>query len=110
MACGPSKVMKNASVQQHSLWNQLLIERGQLLMEKASRSFDTSPFLQQPPFPYNYPLLFVIPSAAEGPAVRHSCAPPLPAHNLHQIIHRILMEIPTSPLSSRKMTRPPPAP
>jgi hypothetical protein len=28
---------------------------------------------------------------AEGSAVRHSCAPHLPAHNLHQI-HRILME------------------
>jgi hypothetical protein len=24
---------------------------------------------QQPPFPYNYPLLFVIPSEAEGSAV-----------------------------------------
>jgi hypothetical protein len=28
------------------------------------------PALQQPPFPYNYPLLFVIPSEAEGSAVR----------------------------------------
>jgi hypothetical protein len=28
---------------------------------------------------------------AEGPAVRHSCAPPLPVHNPHQIIDRILM-------------------
>jgi hypothetical protein len=27
--------------------------------------------------------LFVIPSEAEGPAVRPSCAPLLPAHNLH---------------------------
>jgi hypothetical protein len=33
---------------------------------------------------------------AEGSAVRHSCAPPLPAHNLHQIIRRILLEISTS--------------
>src|SRR6202030_261862 len=32
---------------------------------------------------------------AEGSAVRHSCAPLLPAHNLHQS-HRILMETPTS--------------
>jgi hypothetical protein len=38
---------------------------------------------------------------AEGSAVRHSCAPHLPAHNLHQIIHRNLLEIPTFPLSSR---------
>jgi hypothetical protein len=28
---------------------------------------------------------------AEGPAVRHSCAPPLPVHNPHQIIDRISM-------------------
>jgi hypothetical protein len=40
--------------------------------------------VQQPPFPCNDPLLFVIPSEASGPAVRHSCAPLLPAHNLHQ--------------------------
>src|SRR5882757_10182846 len=44
---------------------------------------------------FQKPLLFVIPpapacrgSVAEGPAVRHSGTPPLPAHNLHQIIHR----------------------
>ena len=43
MACGPSKVMKNASVQQHSLWNR-------------------------------YPFL-VIPSEAEGPAVRLDPSP-----------------------------------
>jgi hypothetical protein len=41
----------------------------------ASSSFKQPPFLQPPPFRYNYPLLFVIPSAAEGSAVRHSCAP-----------------------------------
>jgi len=40
--------------------------------------------VQQPPFPCNDPLLFVIPSEASGSAVRHSCAPLLPAHNLHQ--------------------------
>jgi len=36
------------------------------------------------PFLGNDPLLFVIPSEAEGPAVRHYCAPLLPAHNRHQ--------------------------
>jgi hypothetical protein len=107
------------------------------LTQALSFEMRNRPFLQQPPFPYNYPLLFVIPSVpgfpaallssatpdvvlfkenhtqpteaatldrksgeAEGSALRHSCAPPLPAHNLHQIIHRILMEIPISPLSS----------
>jgi hypothetical protein len=34
---------------------------------------------------------------AEGSAVRHSCAPPLPARTYAS--HRILMETPTSPLS-----------
>src|SRR5450631_1351822 len=36
-------------------------------------------------------LLFVIPSEAEGSAVRHSCAPLLPAQNSTNH-HRILME------------------
>jgi hypothetical protein len=40
--------------------------------------------VQQPPFPCNDPLLFVIPSEASGSAVRPSCAPLLPVHNLHQ--------------------------
>jgi hypothetical protein len=97
-----------------------LVERGrlnfravQLVLKDAS--------VQQPPFPWNDPLLFVIPSVpgfpaallssatpdvvlfkenhtppteaatldrksgeAEGSAVRHSCAPLLPAHNRHQ--------------------------
>ena len=37
---------------------------------------------------------------AEGSAVRHSCAPLLPAHNSTNH-HRILMETPTSTLSFR---------
>jgi hypothetical protein len=47
-------------------------------MGKASPPFDKAspllnrPFLQQPPFPYNNPLLFVIPSAAEGSAVQRT--------------------------------------
>jgi hypothetical protein len=40
---------------------------------------------------------------AEGPAVRHSCAPLLPAYN--QIVHQVLMEIPTPALSSWRRTR-----
>src|SRR5712675_650221 len=88
-------------------------------------------FLQQPPFPRNDPLLFVIPSVpgfpasllspattdvvlfkenhtqlteaatldrksgeGEGSAVRHSCAPLLPAHSPANH-HRLLMETPT---------------
>ena len=47
-------------------------------------SVSSCPFIQQPPFPCNDPPLFVIPSEAEGSAVRHSCARPLPARNLHQ--------------------------
>ena len=43
------------------------------------------------PFLANDPLLFVIPSEAEGPAVRHSCAPLLPA-TTSTTHHRILME------------------
>jgi hypothetical protein len=53
----------------------------------------------QPPLPYNDPFLVVIPSEASGSAVRHSCAPLLPAHNLRNP-HRILMETPTSPCHS----------
>ena len=57
-----------------------------------SRNFhrpDDRPDPWQRSSPLSDPLLFVIPSAAEGFAVRHSCAPPLPAHNLHQITHRV---------------------
>jgi hypothetical protein len=43
---------------------------------------------------------FVIPSAASGSAVRHSCAPLLPDHNIHES-SRIILEKPTSPLSFR---------
>jgi hypothetical protein len=37
--------------------------------------------LRNCPFPFNNPLLFVIPSEAEGSAVRHSGAPNLPFYN-----------------------------
>ena len=50
---------------------------------RRHRPYDrTSPW--QRSLPRNDPLLFVIPSEARGSAVRHSCAPLLPAHNLHQ--------------------------
>jgi hypothetical protein len=39
--------------------------------------------VQQPLFPCNRPLLFCHPEQSEGSAVRHSCAPLLPVHNLH---------------------------
>src|ERR1700730_6070040 len=52
--------------------------------------------VQQAPFPCNDPLLFVIPSAAEGPAVRHSCAPLLPA-TTSTTHRRILVENTTLP-------------
>src|SRR5258707_15558111 len=90
-------------------------------MQKTSRRPTTALSFGNGPFPFNNPLLFVIPSVpgfpasllspaipdvvlfkenhtqpteaatldwksgeAEGSAVRHSCAPPLLANNLHQ--------------------------
>jgi hypothetical protein len=69
-------------------------------------SSSNRPFIQQPPFPYNGPLLFVIPRVTEGSAVRHSCARPYrPTTSTNH--HQILMEAPTSPLSFRVSRRGP---
>jgi hypothetical protein len=50
-------------------------------MEKASLPPATALSLRNCPFPFNNPLLFVIPSEASGSAVRHSGAPNLPFYN-----------------------------
>src|SRR5450631_4147471 len=60
-----------------------LVDRGRLNLRLSKLGLKDAS-VQQPPFPCNDPLLFVIPSEASGSAVRHSCAPLLPAHNLRQ--------------------------
>src|ERR1700727_2986372 len=55
----------------YSMCNSIGVIRSDCLNGKGvPLPFDTSTLLQQPPFPYNYPLLFVIPSAAGFPAAR----------------------------------------